>query len=508
MSQSACKPNRISGRIIVASAGKITSLDPAQANTFDTLQLISALGDTLYKLDNNGNLKPNLAEELPQISDKGLTISIPLRKDVFFHDGTHFDSEAMAFSIKRFINIGTLNYVLGGRIASVEAPDPYLVRLRLTRPSSSIDGLLTSINLTPLSPKAYENHQDKFLNEKFIGTGPYKLKSSKSQQHRLEPFPHYWNKKPNNSGIDFISLSNSTSLFGAMRSGEIDVLLSNSLDVDQRRSLNKMARKGIIKEGEGSALEIGYVTFRSNSSPLNKPILREALLYSLDRDLVSKRVSYGLREPLRGLVPPSLTDSATRPWPKYKPAMAKTLLKEAGFCNGQKLKVPLTFRSNVPSDKLLALTWQAQVKRDLSDCLILKLNGVESTTIYRLLGEGAFQAVVLDWRGAYPDPEAYLSPLLSCKKRKGMVCEEGEASISGSFWTSPGLQEALLSTDQLRGINRKRKLNQVEDIAAKGAAYLPVWLVKPRAWAQVHMAKPEFDTNGHLLLERLGLSKE
>ena len=74
--------------------------------------------------------------------------------------------------------------------------------------------------------------------------------------------------------------------------------------------------------------------------------------------------------------------------------------------------MPLTFRSNVPADKLLALTWQAQIKRDLNDCLVLNLDGVESTTVYRQLGEGVFKAVMLDWRGTYPDPEAYLTPLL------------------------------------------------------------------------------------------------
>ena len=111
--------------------------------------------------------------------------------------------------------------------------------------------------------------------------------------------------------------------------------------------------------------------------------------------------------------------------------------------------------------------------------------------------------MILDWRGAYPDPEAYLSPLLSCTKVTGTICEEGEAAISGSFWTTPLLEKALRLSDELRGINRRKRLNQIEKLAAEGAAYLPVWLVKPRAWAQNHLVKPEFDNSGQLLLERL-----
>ena len=502
-SQVSCKPTLPNQRIVIASAGKIGSLDPAQASTFHTLQLLSALGDTLYKINKYGELIPILAKEKPTISNNGLTISIPLREGVLFHDGTRFDSEAMVFSIKRFMKIGTLNYVIGGRISSVEAAEPYLLKIKLTRPSTSITGLLTSINLTPLSPKAYASYKDKFLNQKFVGTGAYQLINFSSQQQRLEPFPLYWNKLPENPGIDFINLSNSTALYGALLSKEIDVLLSSSIDEDQRQSLNKMAKKGLLREGVGSAMEIGYITFRSNIAPLNKKILRKALLYTLDREQISRRVSYGLREPLRALVPPSLRGQRESTWPVYDPKVARKLFEDAGYCNNKILTIPLTFRSNVPADKLLALTWQAQVERDLSNCLQLKLNGVESTTIYRQLGEGAYEAVILDWRGAYPDPEAYLAPLLSCNKINGSVCEEGEAVMSGSFWTNSQLENSLKISDKLFGINRKQKLREVEDYAVEGASYLPVWLVKPRAWAQIHLSAPEFDSNGQLLLKRL-----
>ena len=149
-------------------------------------------------------------------------------------------------------------------------------------------------------------------------------------------------------------------------------------------------------------------------------------------------MSYGLRRPLQALVPPSLAGGVMAPWPEHNPEQARKLLQAAGYCNGSTLRFPLTFRSNVPADKLLALTWQAQVQRDLSDCLVLDLDGVESTTIYRQLGEGAFKAVMLDWRGSYPDPEAYLTPLLSCTSVEGNIC-------ICLLYTSPSPRDGLLS---------------------------------------------------------------
>ena len=501
--QTACQPSRTSDRLIVASAGRISALDPARANTFGALQLLSAIGDTLYKRSASGDLQPSLASALPEISADGRTITIPLREDVLFHDGTRFDAEAMAFSLRRFLRIGRLNYIVGGRITAVETPKPFQLRLQLSRPSTSLVNLLTSTNLTPVSPTAYRDYENRALNDRFIGTGPYRLTHFRAVEQRLEPFDQYWGEPPRNAGLEMIYLSNSTALFGAMSSGEVDVLLSDAIDEDQRLALNRLADKGMLREGKGPALVIGYVTLLSNAPPFQDPRVRRAMALSLDRDLISQRVSHGLRPPLRSLVPPGLEGGEGDPWPSLNIAKARTLLQNAGYCNGRVLSVPFTYRSNVPADRLMALIWQAQLQRDLPDCLTLDLNGMESTTVYRQLGDGTFAAVMLDWRGPYPDPEAYLSPLLSCKASKGFICERGEAAKSGSFWTTPGLNRALQQSDRNRGRKRLDELEAIEAMAAQGSAYIPVWLVTARAWSQTSLATPEFDGNGQVKLAQL-----
>ena len=98
-SQNSCSTKRISKKIIVASSGKIESLDPARASTLKAIQLISSLGDTLYELNSDGELIPQLASGMPVISKDRLQITINLRKYVFFHDGTAFNSNAMKFTL-------------------------------------------------------------------------------------------------------------------------------------------------------------------------------------------------------------------------------------------------------------------------------------------------------------------------------------------------------------------------------------------------------------------------
>jgi len=490
-------------RLVVASKNRVDTVDPAGGYTFGAMQLLSAIGDPLYAINARGQLEPRLALAPPQLSADGLTARVELRQGVLFHDGTPFNAAAMVFTLERFLAIGKLSYLLGDRVSGVRAVGPYTLELTLNRPFSALAELLSAVNLTPLSPSAYRNHRKSFLNDRFVGTGPYRLSFFTNQQQRLEPFAGYWGVRAANGGIDLVSLSNSTALFGALQSGEVDVLLSTSLEIDQQAALRRSATAGKLQEGSGPALEIGYLTLLTDQPPLNDPRLRQAVAYSLDRATISRRVTLGLRPPLRDLVPPSLKGSDPTAWPSYSPARARALYRQAGYCQGKRLSLPLTFRSNIPADRMFALTWQAQLRQDLGDCVELEVTGMEATTAYRQLGEGAFPLILLEWMGDFPDADNYLVPLLGCEEARGERCLKGASAASGSFWAKPGLQQELERSASLTGPARAAQLRRIQRKTAAANPYLPVWLVAPRAWAQRNVSQPRFDGSGRLLLQEL-----
>ena len=493
-------------QLVVASKNRIDTVDPAGAYTFGAMQLLSAIGDPLYAIAPGGQIQPRLAVALPQVSADGLTVRVGLRQGVRFHDGTPFNAAAMVFTLQRFLAIGKLSYLLGDRVQSVGAIGPYTLELRLKRPFAAMAPLLSAVNLTPLSPTAYRNHANRFLNDRFVGTGPYRLTFFSDQQQRLEPFAGYWGKRPANGGINLVALSNSTALFGALTSGEVDVLLSTSLEIDQQAALHRAALRHKLREGQGPALEIGYLSLLTDQPPLQSPGLRRAIALSLDRRTISQRVTLGLRSPLRDLVPPSLVGSDPQAWPAYNPQAARALYRQAGYCQGKRLSLPLTFRSNVPSDRLFALTWQAQLRQDLGDCVSLEVTGMEATTAYRQLGDGAFPMILLDWMGDFPDPDNYLVPLLGCEQAQGNRCLKGASAASGSFWSQPGLEQALQRSASMGGPGRAVLLRRIQRQTAAATPYLPVWLVAPRAWAQRRVSQPRFDGSGRLLLQDLRTS--
>ena len=86
------------GRISLGTTLTARTLDPADAyETFPGI-LLQNLGDRLYTYTpGTTDLVPQLATEMPTVSDDGLTYTIPLRQDVTLHDGTPFTAEVMAF---------------------------------------------------------------------------------------------------------------------------------------------------------------------------------------------------------------------------------------------------------------------------------------------------------------------------------------------------------------------------------------------------------------------------
>ncbi len=62
--------------------------------------LVDVLYDPLYRLDAQQRPVPELAKELPQISDDGLTWKIPIKSDAHFHSGAKLKADDVTFSLR------------------------------------------------------------------------------------------------------------------------------------------------------------------------------------------------------------------------------------------------------------------------------------------------------------------------------------------------------------------------------------------------------------------------
>lgn len=478
------------GRITIGTTLKLRTLDPADAYEVISGNLLYNLGDRLYtyKLGTT-ELIPQLATALPTVSPDGLTYTIPLRRGVTFHDSTVFNAEAMAFSLRRFIeNGGAPSSVLANAVASVAATGEYELTIKLTKPFAAFTPLLAFSGLCAISPKAYEIGKGKFKPDSFVGTGPYKLVKYGTDFLLLDTFEQYWGEKPANPGIAIQRFSSSSTLFNAFRTGAIDVAYL-SLDPVQINSLQSQAATNGWQLITGDSKTVNYMVLNLKMPPLDHVLVRQALAAIINRSLISDRAVLGQADPIYSLLP--------KTFDSYKPVFkqaygdgntskAKELLRQAGYSKTNPAKIDIWYASNSTKRSLVANTIKAFAERELDGVMQIELNSVEAATAYKNLDKGVYPTFLLDWIGDYLDPDTYIQPFMDCDKgseKEG--CLQGSTKDQGSFYYSDRVNQLISKQrKELNPKSRKALFAEIQDILAEDVPFIPLWQDKDYAFAQ------------------------
>src|SRR5713101_2762936 len=142
-------------------------LDPTPSRTYVGRIIFSQMCEKLYEIDENLRIIPQLAADLPTISDGGKTVTIKLRPGVKFNDGTPMNAESVRYSLDRHLNMkGSNRRSELESVNSIEVVDPLTVRLKLKTPLSPLVAILADRSGMPVSPTAANKLGDKF------GTAP------------------------------------------------------------------------------------------------------------------------------------------------------------------------------------------------------------------------------------------------------------------------------------------------------------------------------------------------
>lgn len=492
-------------RIQIGTTTKVTTLDPADAYEQSSAMVIYNLGDRLYTYKpGTTELLPQLATALPTISADGLTYKIPLRSGVLFHDGTPFNAEAMAFSIKRFIeNKGRPAFLLSSVVKSVAATGENELTLTLQQPFAAFTSLLTYPGLCPVSPKAYEVGEGKFKPDTFVSTGPYKLGTYGNDLIRLEAFDRYWGEKPVNSGIDLQRFSSGANLYNAFRTGAVDVAYQ-SLDADQIHSLETLAPQEGWQVLKTNSPAITYLVVNLKQPPLDRLEVRQALASAIDRQLLNDRVLYGQAEPLYSLIPTAFESSQPAFEKKYGDgnlANAKERFEKAGFSPQNPLDLEIWYASDSPAASLGVTVMKAVADRDLDGILNIEPRAVESATAYGYLDKGVYPIFWLTWIADFFDADNYIKPFIDCEKGSPKTgCEEGESQYHGSFYYNETANKLIAQQRQERNPKaRMDQLKQLQTAIAEDVPFIPLWQSKDYAFAQKAITGVQLNATQQLL---------
>ena len=407
-------------------------LDPTLARTYVGRIVFEQMCEKLYEIDENLRIYPQLAADLPTVSDGGKTVTIKLRPNVKFNDGTLMNAEAVRYSLDRHLNMkGSNRRSELESVNSIDVVDPLTVRLRLKVPSSPLLAILADRAGMPVSPAVATKLGDKFGTAP-VCVGPWQYVERVSQDRIvLERSPHYFDKSVAKfDRLVFRIIPDDNVRLANLRSGDIDMMhLVGPTDAANLRKEGKYEVSSVTGIGySGITINLRNKNGKPPAPPgdlgtplANDPRVREALDLSIDRVALNQVAWDGQYTPgCTPISPVSPFADKSRKCPTRDVTKAKKLLADAGQGNGYSFEMMIV---NDPQQRRVAEVVQGMAKETGFN---ISLKPSEFASALNENDAGKDQAFLIGWSGRV-DPDANIFQFQTCgaSLNTTQACDEG-----------------------------------------------------------------------------------
>lgn len=400
---------REGGDLVMALSSEPDRLDPTTSSSLYTRYVMQTMCQKLYDIDENGEITPMLATELPAISEDGKTVRIPLKDGVKFADGTDFDAAAVKTTIERGLNLEESSRAAElGPIDDLTALGDHTLEVTFEKPFAPFTAALADRAGMIMSPQALENEGDDF-GDNPVCVGPFKFEKRIAQTSiKVVKDPNYYDAdKIHLDSITYQIMTDANIRAANIRSGDVQVADTISpQDVD---ALDEETGIGLLQSNslgyQGLTVNMGFGDNPENfKTPLGQdPKVRRALSMAIDRKALVNTVFNGWFSPAcSGIAPdsPFATD-ASNDCVDYDPEGAKKLLEDAGVELPLKVNMKV---SNTQDTLRFAQAVQAATKEAGFD---IKVQPMEYTALLDAQDRGDYELLQLGWSGRV-DPHGNL----------------------------------------------------------------------------------------------------
>lgn len=387
----------------------VDSLDPAQSQTFAGRLVYSSMCDKLVDISPKVEIVPQLATDW-SFSDDGLKLTMNLRQDAVFHDGTPFNGEAAAYNIERSKTLPESRRKSELKsIEKVEATGPYQITITLKTPDASLLAQFSDRSGMMVSPAAAAAAGAAFAQNP-VCSGPFKFVSRVAQDRIvLEKFADHWNA--DNIHIDrvtYLPIPDTTVRLANLRSGDLDLVerlaATDAAEVAGDPNLQAI---DIISLGNISI----YVNVGDNpkaQTPMGQDKrVRQAFSKAIDREALFQIIYDGKGSPgNQPYSPASIWFDKDHPVEPRDIEGAKALLKEAGI---DRLTIELQHNNNTVVTQMMQAV-QAMVSEAGFD---VNLRSTEYAAMLAEQTAGNYQMSRMNWSGR-PDPDGSIHQFVTC----------------------------------------------------------------------------------------------
>ena len=279
------------------------SFDGHRETTFALLHPIAPHYSLLYKFDPNDLTKviPDVADGSPQVSTDKLTVTVKLRQDVKFHDGSPLTSEDVKATYDKIIfpntGAGQSSPRAGAYavVSAVNAPDKSTAEFKLKYPSASfLTNLASPWNFIYSAAKLKAD--PRWYEKNIMGTGPFTyVSNTKGQDWVGKKNADYFGKDKDGTKLPYLDgykaliITDANAGVNAIRSKQA-MIEFRGFTPQQRDDLSRALPNDLAIQ-EAPWICVNYVTPNTKKKPFDDVRVRQALTLAIDRWAGSEALS-------------------------------------------------------------------------------------------------------------------------------------------------------------------------------------------------------------------------
>lgn len=487
--------------LTVAVGGDFALPDPAIVDDSITSNVLAQCYDGLYKLDKDGNVIANLAEDLPTISEDGLTYTIKLKDGLTWSDGTPLTAEDFVWSWKRAMTTeGYYTNFMYGYIAGttgedgnpytnmedldanmgVRAVDDTTIEITLKMAAPYFTSMLTNTVFYPVKqdevgsdPSSSEWAQNASADDPIVTNGAFEITGVNIKDaitlSKSENYSDADNVKLET--IEFKVMGDLDSQTQAFISGEVD--FATAVNVEQINNdeqlqghvyavdpfvCNYFVLVNAGKENDGST---------DGLAALKDVEIRQAISMAIGRTTARNAYGYGddYSYDLYALIPSGIPDAEGNDFYEQGGHLieddveaAKAIMESKGYSEDNMLTLTYKY-NNLATHKAVAEAMQASLREIYID---LQLSGSEKEAFFNDRDAGNFELARHAMTADYLDPMCYLSMYVG-------------STTSGNTVDDPEFEQMVNEANLLSGQERMEKLHEAEAYLIEQGYIIPLF---------------------------------
>ena len=487
--------------LTVAVGGDFALPDPAIVDDSITANVLAQCYDGLYKLDKDGNVVANLAEDLPTISEDGLTYTIKLKDGLTWSDGTPLTAEDFVWSWKRAMTTeGYYTNFMYGYIAGttgedgnpytnmedldanmgVRAVDDTTIEITLKMAAPYFTSMLTNTVFYPVKqdevgsdPSSSEWAQNASADDPIVTNGAFEITGVNIKDAITLSKSENYSDADNVQleTIEFKVMGDLDSQTQAFISGEVD--FATAVNVEQINNdeqlhghvyavdpfvCNYFVLVNAGKENDGST---------DGLAALKDVEIRQAISMAIGRTTARNAYGYGddYSYDLYALIPSGIPDAEGNDFYEQGGHLieddveaAKAIMESKGYSEDNMLTLTYKY-NNLATHKAVAEAMQASLREIYID---LQLSGSEKEAFFDDRDAGNFELARHAMTADYLDPMCYLSMYVGSTTR-------------GNTVDDPEFEQMVNEANLLSGQERMEKLHEAEAYLVEQGYVIPLF---------------------------------